>query len=73
MAGKTACMDAVIYALVVQADKPVWERTAPRRMGLSAHRALATDRGAVALRPLEGFLSGLSDRHIIIERRYNRK
>lgn len=30
--GKTACMDAAIYALAAQAEKPVWERSARRRV-----------------------------------------
>ncbi len=31
-AGKTACIDIALYALAVQADRPVWERTAARRI-----------------------------------------
>ena len=31
-AGKTACIDAAIYALAAQADRALAERTAPRRI-----------------------------------------
>lgn len=41
--GKTACMDAAIYALAAQADKPVWERTAPRRIWFVVDRRIVVD------------------------------
>jgi len=41
--GKTACMDAAIYALSAQADKPVWERTAPRRIWFVVDRRIVVD------------------------------
>ena len=42
-AGKTACIDAAIYALAAQADKPVWERTAPRRVWFVVDRRIVVD------------------------------
>lgn len=41
--GKTACMDATIYALAAQADRPVWERTAPRRIWFVVDRRIVVD------------------------------
>src|SRR5690606_37295844 len=41
--GKTACMDAAIYALAAQAEKPVWERTAPRRIWFVVDRRIVVD------------------------------
>lgn len=41
--GKTACMDAAIYALAAQAEKPVWERTAPRRLWFVVDRRIVVD------------------------------
>jgi len=45
--GKTACMDAAIYALAVQAGKPVWERTAPRRIWFVVDRRIVVDEAFV--------------------------
>lgn len=42
-AGKTACIDAAIYALAGQANKPVWERTAPRRVWFVVDRRIVVD------------------------------
>jgi len=42
-AGKTACIEAAIYALAAQADKPVWERTAPRRIWFVVDRRIVVD------------------------------
>jgi CRISPR-associated endonuclease/helicase Cas3 len=42
-AGKTACIDAAIYALAAQADKPVAERTAPRRIWFVVDRRIVVD------------------------------
>jgi hypothetical protein len=39
-AGKTACIDIAIHALAAQAEKPVWERTAPRRIWFVADRRI---------------------------------
>lgn len=41
--GKTACLDAAIYALAAQADRPVWERTAPRRIWFVVDRRIVVD------------------------------
>jgi CRISPR-associated endonuclease/helicase Cas3 len=42
-AGKTACIDAAIYALAFQADKPVSECTAPRRIWFVVDRRIVVD------------------------------
>jgi len=41
--GKTACIDIAIYALAAQACKPVWERTAPRRIWFVVDRRIVVD------------------------------
>jgi len=42
-AGKTACIDAAIYALASQADKPINQRTAPRRIWFVVDRRIVVD------------------------------
>lgn len=42
-AGKTACIDAAIYALAFQADQPVAKRTAPRRIWFVVDRRIVVD------------------------------
>lgn len=42
-AGKTACIDAAIYALATQADRPVADRTAPRRIWFVVDRRIVVD------------------------------
>ncbi len=42
-AGKTACIDVAIYALAVQANKPVWKRTTPRRIWFVVDRRIVVD------------------------------
>lgn len=42
-AGKTACIDAAIYALAAQADKQLAERTAPRRIWFVVDRRIVVD------------------------------
>ena len=42
-AGKTACIDIAVYALAAQADRPVWERTAPRRIWFVVDRRIVVD------------------------------
>ena len=42
-AGKTACIDISLYALAAQAEKPVWERTAPRRIWFVVDRRIVVD------------------------------
>jgi CRISPR-associated endonuclease/helicase Cas3 len=42
-AGKTACIDAAIYALALQAEKPVEERSAPRRIWFVVDRRIVVD------------------------------
>jgi len=41
--GKTACIDIAIYALAVQADRPLGERTAPRRIWFVVDRRIVVD------------------------------
>ena len=42
-AGKTACIDAAIYALSAQAELPLHERTAPRRIWFVVDRRIVVD------------------------------
>lgn len=42
-AGKTACIDAAVYALAFQASKPLAERTAPRRIWFVVDRRIVVD------------------------------
>lgn len=41
--GKTACIDIAIFALACQADRPVEERTAPRRVFFVVDRRIVVD------------------------------
>jgi CRISPR-associated endonuclease/helicase Cas3 len=41
--GKTACLDIAIYALAAQADRPLAERTAPRRIWFVVDRRIVVD------------------------------
>lgn len=41
--GKTACLDAAIYALAAQANKPICDRTAPRRIWFVVDRRIVVD------------------------------
>lgn len=42
-AGKTACIDIAVWALAAQAERPVWERTAPRRIWFVVDRRIVVD------------------------------
>lgn len=42
-AGKTACLDIAVYALAAQADRPLGERTAPRRVWFVVDRRIVVD------------------------------
>jgi len=42
-AGKTACIDVAIYALAAQAELPLHERTAPRRIWFVVDRRIVVD------------------------------
>jgi CRISPR-associated endonuclease/helicase Cas3 len=42
-AGKTACIDAALYALAAQAHKPITERAAPRRIWFVVDRRIVVD------------------------------
>ncbi len=41
--GKTACIDIAVYALAVQADRPLQDRTAPRRIWFVVDRRIVVD------------------------------
>ncbi|HWP99513.1 MAG TPA: type I-U CRISPR-associated helicase/endonuclease Cas3 [Vicinamibacterales bacterium] len=41
--GKTACLDIAVYALAAQADRPLAERTAPRRIWFVVDRRVVVD------------------------------
>lgn len=41
--GKTACLDAAIYSLAMQADRPLAERIAPRRIWFVVDRRIVVD------------------------------
>ncbi len=41
--GKTACIDIAIYALAAQAERPLAERTAPRRIWFVVDRRIVVD------------------------------
>lgn len=41
--GKTACLDAALYSLAMQADLPLAERTAPRRIWFVVDRRIVVD------------------------------
>ncbi len=55
--GKTACLDAAVFALAVQASRPPTERTAGRRIFFIVNRRIivdeACDRGTKLVRKLE--------------------
>ena len=57
-AGKSACIDAAIYALAAQADRPVDKRTAPRRIWFVVDRRIVVDqayeRASEIAKKLEG-------------------
>ena len=42
-AGKTACIDVALYALAMQAERPLAERTAPRRIWFVVDRRIVVD------------------------------
>jgi CRISPR-associated endonuclease/helicase Cas3 len=73
-AGKTACIDAAIYALAFQADKPVAERTAPRRIWFVVDRRIVVDEAferasAIANKLMEatgGPLKEIADRLLML-------
>jgi CRISPR-associated endonuclease/helicase Cas3 len=75
-AGKTACIDIAIYALAAQADKPVWERTAPRRVWFVVDRRIVVDEAFERAREIaeklreakDGPLKDMADRLREIER-----
>lgn len=73
-AGKTACIDAAVYALAFQADKLVAERTAPRRIWFVVDRRIVVDEAferasAIANKLIEatgGPLKQIADRLLML-------
>lgn len=69
-AGKTACVDIAVYALAVQADRPIAERTAPRRIWFVVDRRIVVDEAFERARTIAerlgraagGPLKGVADR-----------
>lgn len=69
-AGKTACIDIAIYALASQADRPVAERTSPRRIWFVVDRRIVVDEAHERARSVadklaaatEGPLKAVADR-----------
>ncbi len=59
--GKTACMDAAIYALAAQADRLVWERTAPRRIWFVVDRRIVVDEAFERAEQIAGKLLAAKD------------
>ncbi len=68
--GKTSCLDAALYALAIQAEMPLDERTAPRRIWFVVDRRIVVDEAfnraekiAYALRKAtDGPLMAIADR-----------
>ena len=59
--GKTACIDIAVYALAAQADKPVWERTAPRRIWFVVDRRIVVDEAFERAREIAEKLCAATD------------
>jgi CRISPR-associated endonuclease/helicase Cas3 len=55
--GKTACIDIAVYALAAQADRPLAERTAPRRIWFVVDRRIVVDEAFERARKLAATLS----------------
>ncbi len=68
--GKTACLDAAVYALACQAERPLEQRTAPRRIWFIVDRRIVVDeafeRAARLAEKLENASAG--DLQVVTER-----
>ena len=60
-AGKTACIEAAIYALAYQADTLVAERTAPRRIWFVVDRRIVVDEAFERAEAIASKLNGATD------------
>ncbi|HKJ95024.1 MAG TPA: type I-U CRISPR-associated helicase/endonuclease Cas3, partial [Gammaproteobacteria bacterium] len=60
-AGKTACIDIAAWALAAQADLPVWERTAPRRIWFVVDRRIVVDEAFARAREIAAQLAEAKD------------
>jgi CRISPR-associated endonuclease/helicase Cas3 len=55
--GKTACIDIAVYALAAQAERPLAERTAPRRIWFVVDRRIVVDEAFERAREIAGKLA----------------
>ncbi|HSH29655.1 MAG TPA: type I-U CRISPR-associated helicase/endonuclease Cas3 [Thiohalobacter sp.] len=60
-AGKTACIDIAIWALAAQAERPVWERSAPRRIWFVVDRRIVVDEAFERARKIAEKLADAQD------------
>lgn len=60
-AGKTACIDIAVWALAAQAERPVWERTAPRRIWFVVDRRIVVDEAFERARRIAARLADAKD------------
>lgn len=60
-AGKTACIDIAVWALAAQAEQPVWERTAPRRIWFVVDRRIVVDEAFERARKIAAKLADAKD------------
>jgi CRISPR-associated endonuclease/helicase Cas3 len=60
-AGKTACIDAAVYALAAQAGRPMHERTAPRRIWFVVDRRIVVDEAYERAVSIAQKLAGTAD------------
>lgn len=60
-AGKTACIDAAVYALAAQTETPVPERTAPRRIWFVVDRRIVVDEAFDRASTIAQKLTGAAD------------
>lgn len=56
--GKTACIDIAVFALACQADRPIGERTAPRRIFFVVDRRIVVDEAFSRARRIARRLAG---------------
>lgn len=59
--GKTACIEAALYALAVQAERPTAERTAPRRIWFVVDRRIVVDEAFSRAKRIADALAAASD------------
>ena len=59
--GKTACIDVAVYALAMQAERRVWENTAPRRIWFVVDRRIVVDEAFERAREIAKMLREATD------------